>query len=107
MLVKVSFLDKQSEKEFKGFSEEMAADFSRTINLMIEFGAHNIGMPHVRKLIGAELWEIRVKGKSTIGRVLYGVKDKEMIILHCFIKKTQKTPLQSVNLAIERWKEIK
>lgn len=63
-----------------------------------------IGMPLVRSL-GNGLWEVRsdlTSGK--IGRVIFTVEDGEMILLHAFIKKTQKTPPQDVELALKRKK---
>ncbi len=50
-----------------------------------------LGMPIVRKL-GKGLWEARVNLENTIARVLFTVDGNTMILLHGFIKKSQKTP---------------
>lgn len=105
-MLKITFLDKRTEKEFRDFPPDMAAHFSRTVLLMQEFGTHTIGLPHMCRVSGTDLWEIRVKGKAGIGRMLYGVNGQEIIILHAFIKKTQKTPRQAIELAQKRWKEM-
>ncbi len=66
----------------------------------------NLGKPYVGSL-GSGLFEIRTKGKEGIGRSLYCMaKGKEIVILHSFIKKTQKTPKKDFDLAKKRMKEV-
>ncbi len=60
-----------------------------------------IGMPLVRKL-GSGLWEIRSKLDNRIARVLLTAHDDKLVLLHGFIKKTQKTPPQDLKLAKDR-----
>ncbi len=58
-----------------------------------------LGMPLVRKM-KAELWEVRSKlDNGSIARTFFFVKDKEMILLHGFIKKSRKTPQKEIELA--------
>jgi phage-related protein len=65
-----------------------------------------IGMPLCRAL-GKGLWEIRSDlARGRIARVLFCVRDSRMVLLHGFIKKTQKTPDADLELAIRRRKEI-
>ena len=62
------------------------------------------GMPLVRSL-GRELWEVRsslLDGR--IGRVIFCVERGRMVLLHGFIKKTQKTPQHDIDLALKRKK---
>jgi phage-related protein len=60
-------------------------------------------MPLVRSL-GRELWEIRSGlPRGRIARVLFCV-EQGMVLLHGFMKKTQKTPQQEIDLAIRRKK---
>ena len=62
-------------------------------------------MPHTRSL-GDKLWEIRASGKDGISRGIYvAVKDKRVIVLRVFIKKTQKTPKNELDIAKQRAKE--
>jgi phage-related protein len=63
-----------------------------------------IGKPRVDHLRGP-IWEVRTTLSSRIARVLFAVKGDEMILLHGFIKQTQKTPTAEVALAAARWKE--
>lgn len=71
----------------------------------VEFG-WPIGMPYCRPL-GRGLWEVRSDLSSgRIGRVLFCIADGEMVLLHGFIKKTQKTPPQDIDIALKRKKEL-
>ena len=63
-----------------------------------------IGMPLVRSL-GRELWEVRSSlPHGRIARVIFCVEKDFMVLLHGFIKKTQKTPKQEIELALKRKK---
>jgi phage-related protein len=63
-----------------------------------------IGMPLVRSL-GRDLWEVRSSlTGSRIARTIFCVSDGQMFLLHAFIKKTQKTPQQDIDLALKRMK---
>jgi phage-related protein len=64
-----------------------------------------IGMPLVRSL-GRGIWEVRSSlPDGRIARVLFSVDQDAMLLLHGFIKKTQKTPVQDLELALRRMKE--
>ncbi len=61
-----------------------------------------IGMPLVRSL-GRELWEVRSSlPRGRIARVLFCVQHDRMVLLHGFIKKTEKTPKHEIDLALKR-----
>jgi phage-related protein len=65
-----------------------------------------IGMPLVKPL-GRELWEVRSNlPQGRIARILFCVKHGHMILLHGFMKKTQKTPQRDIDLAIKRMKDV-
>jgi phage-related protein len=71
----------------------------------VEFG-WPLGMPYCRSL-GNGLWEVRsdlTAGK--IGRVIFCVARERMVLLHGFVKTTQKTPAQDLKLAVKRMKEV-
>ncbi|HMM92353.1 type II toxin-antitoxin system RelE/ParE family toxin [Bradyrhizobium sp.] len=71
----------------------------------VEF-AWPIGMPLCRSL-GRGLWEVRCSlTQGGIARVLFCEHRGMMILLHAFIKKTQKTPPADVGLALKRMREI-
>lgn len=60
-----------------------------------------IGMPVVKKL-GAGLWEIRIDLGDTIARIIFTVVGSDMVLLHGFIKKSQKTPAPDMATAKQR-----
>ena len=63
-----------------------------------------IGMPLVGSL-GRELWEVRSRlPRGRIARVIFCVEQGHMVLLHGFIKKTQKTPQHDLELAFKRSK---
>ena len=65
-----------------------------------------LGMPLVCHL-GKGLWEVRSVLPNTIARVLFVMFEGQMVLLHAFIKKTQKTSQQDLEMALTRAKEIK
>ncbi len=63
-----------------------------------------VGLPLVRPL-GRGLWEVRstiTRGRIT--RVIFSIDRSQMILLHGFIKKTEKTPQHDMDLALRRMK---
>lgn len=71
----------------------------------VEFG-WPLGMPYCRSL-GDGLWEVRSNlADGKIGRVVFCIVRKCMVLLHAFIKKTQKTPAHDLKLALKRMKEV-
>ncbi len=72
----------------------------------VEYG-WPLGMPVCRPL-GRQLFEVRstISG-NRIARVLFSIVGNRMVLLHAFIKKTQKTPDDDLTLARKRLKEIK
>ncbi|OUD12505.1 type II toxin-antitoxin system RelE/ParE family toxin [Thioflexithrix psekupsensis] len=73
----------------------------------VEYG-WPVGMP-LTKSLGNGLWEVRVNLGETekIARIIFGIDGNRMVLLHGFIKKTQKTPKEDLNIASKRWKSYK
>lgn len=88
----------------KGLSGEDRRTLGQDI-ATAEFG-WPVGMPLCRSL-GKGLFEIRsdISGKR-IARVIFAVIDEQMVLLHGFVKKTQKTPKPDLDLATRRLKDI-
>lgn len=61
-------------------------------------------MPLVEK-IRPFLWEVRSKVPNGIARVLFTVDGNTMILLHGFIKKSQKIPGNELRTALSRLKK--
>lgn len=84
---------------------EVRADFARLLQLLEEFGA-DLRLPHSRAM-GSGLFELRPKGREGIARVFYCMQmGQTIVILHSFIKKTQETPRQELDIAMHRMKEV-
>lgn len=71
----------------------------------VQFG-WPLGMPLVRKL-EAGLWEVRSKLDNGIARVIFTVVDQLIVLLHGFIKKSQKMPEKELDLARKRRKILR
>ena len=85
----------------------MRARLVRISELIESVGLPNVKEPHVRHVRG-QLWELRLKGKAGIARVLYvTAKEQRVVIVRAFIKKTEKTPTGETDLALQRAKELK
>ena len=65
-----------------------------------------LGMPLVKK-IEKDIWEIRTNLRDRISRVLLTRQGPYLVLLHGFIKKSQKTPSKDLDLARRRMKEVK
>lgn len=102
---KVTFFNQKIEAEVLAFPPGVLANFVHIIEMIEELGPA-LGKPHTAPM-GNGLFEIRAKGKEGIGRALFcAVKGQEIVILHAFIKKTQRTPKKELEKARRRLKEI-
>ena len=92
--------------ELEDLPADLLARFHYISQLIEEFGLERVREPHVKHLRGA-LWEMRMKGKDWISRSLYvTAAGRRVVVVRAFIKKTQKTPSQEIELALKRAKEI-
>ena len=67
----------------------------------------NLGTPHT-EAFGDGLFELRLKGQEGIARVFFcTLVGRRVVMLHSFVKKTQKTPPRELAVARTRMKEIK
>jgi phage-related protein len=73
--------------------------------LAVQFG-WPLGLPLVDH-VEADIWEVRTKLVTRIARVLFVVDGSTMVLLHGFIKKSQKTPKPDLDLAKERLKRMR
>jgi phage-related protein len=82
------------------------AFYARVTERMVIFGP-NLGMPFTKSM-GNGLFEIRARGKEGIGRAFFcTIVDKRIVILHAFIKKSQKTPKKEIDIARRRMNDAK
>ena len=84
----------------------LPAGFLRYAERMEVYGP-DLGMPHTRAM-GDGLFELRLKAAEGIARVFYcTLVGRRIVILHQFVKKTDKTPAKELDTARRRMKEIK
>jgi phage-related protein len=102
----IEYYSKDVEEAILNLPDGLLARYLRLADLMLEFGP-NLGMPHT-KAVKDGLFELRVKSKEGIARIFYCTKIGRIIImLHVFIKKSQKIPKKELKIAYIRMKEMK
>ncbi len=103
---RITFYNERIERETLSFPPGILANFLHIAEMIEQFGPA-LGRPYT-KPFGGGLFEIRARGKEGIGRSFFcTVKGKEVVILHSFIKKSQKTPQKEIQIARKRLKEVK
>ena len=86
--------------------DTLAARYVVLTRRMVAVGA-NLGEPHT-KAMGQGLFELRLKGAEGIARVFYCTQvGRRIVVLHSFVKKSQRTPLRELDVAMARMKEVK
>ncbi len=102
----VESLNPTVDKELDALPPDMRARFVRIAELIKAVGLKRVGAPHIRHLSGP-LWEMRMKGKDGISRALYvTVREKRVVVVRVFAKKTRKTPRREIELALQRAQEV-
>ena len=82
------------------------AAYARSVELLMELGPR-IGMPYSRPL-GGGLFELRPRAREGTGRALYCyLSRRRIVVLHAFVKKTQRTPPAELALARRRMREVR
>lgn len=103
---KIIYYNENLEQEIFNLPDGLLARYLHLTDLMIEFGS-NLGLPHT-KAIDKGLFELRVKSKEGIARVFFCTKiGKKIIMLHSYIKKSQKIPKREFKIAVSRMNEVK
>lgn len=106
MTYTISYYSEAVEDQVLSLPDGLLARYFSLTDRMIEVGA-NLGEPHT-EAFGGGLFELRLKSKEGIARVFYcTLVGKRIVMLHSFVKKTQKTPPNERRIAETRLKEIK
>ena len=101
----ITFHSERVKNETLALPPGIQANLLHVLELVEEFGP-SIGRPHTAPL-GKGLFEIRAKGREGLSRSLFcTLKGQEIVILHSFIKKTQKMPKNHLEMARKRMKEV-
>ena len=102
----ISYYSDVVQAEILSLPDTLAARYIVLARRMIVLGP-NLGAPHT-KAFGDGLFELRLKGAEGIARVFFcTLVAKRIVMLHSFIKKSDKTPLREREMAEARMKEVK
>ena len=102
----IRYHDEKLQTEVFALPVGILARYFHCTDRMLKFGP-DLGMPHTRAM-SAGLFELRLKSREGIGRVFYcTLVGRKIVMLHQFVKKTDKTPLKELALARKRMKEWK
>lgn len=88
------------ENFIDGLSGGLQARVLRVVELLCQNG-HQLGMPHSKSL-GNGLFELRVRGYQEVRLFYIFGAEKNVSILHGFVKKTQATPNKELEVARKR-----
>jgi len=104
----VFFKTEQDNEPVRDFLKGLPPDDKKTVgaDIMAVEMSWPIGYPTVRKL-DTDLWEVRMDiSDKRICRVMFTVTGNKMVLLHAFIKKTQKTPKEDMELGKKRRNQV-
>jgi len=106
MSYSILYYSEQVQEAIMNLPDTLQARYIGLTKRMIEHGP-NLGLPHTGAF-GGGLFELRLKGAEGIARVFFcTMVEQEIVMLHSFIKKTQKTPEKELKVAKARMKEWK
>ena len=92
----------EARREILALPSDVRAHFAWIVDMLIEKGPAEIGMPYVRPLESG-LWEMRLKGKDGIARALYFAASRQrLVVVRAFVKKTEKAPRREIDMALKR-----
>jgi phage-related protein len=102
----ITYYSEAVQEEILVLPDTLAARYIVLTRRMVALGP-NLGAPHT-KAFGNGLFELRLKGAEGIARVFFcAIVGKRIVMLHSFVKKTNKTPSRELEVAESRLKEIK
>jgi phage-related protein len=106
MVWKITYPTEAIESFVLGLPAGLLARYLRLTDMMLKFGAH-LGMPHTRAMSNG-LFELRIKGKEGVARVFYcTLVGQRIVMLHGFVKKSEKTPPKELKRAREQLAEVR
>ena len=102
----ITYYSEAVQEQIIELPDTLAARYVVLTRRMVALGP-NLGEPHT-KAFGDGLFELRLKGAEGIARVFFcTLVGRRIVMLHSFIKKSERTPLREREIAETRMKEIK
>jgi phage-related protein len=106
MQYEITYYSEAVRLEIEALPFTLRVRYALLTHRMLEVGP-NLNEPHT-KAIDDGLFELRLKGAEGIARVMYcTLVGRRIVMLHSFIKKTDKTPRRELKVSYDRLKEIK
>ena len=103
----VQFFDAEVQSALAALPRDVRASFERIVLLIQSFGLERVREPYLKHLEGP-VWEMRLKGRAGIARAAYVVATgRRVVVVHIFVKTSQKTPRRDIEAALRRAKEVK
>ena len=102
----ITYYSAAVQEEILALPDTLAARYIVLTRRMVALGP-NFGEPHT-KAFGDGLFELRLKGAEGIARVFFcTLIGRRIVMLHCFVKKSERTPVREREIADARMKEVK
>ena len=102
----INYYSDAVQEQIMELPDTLAARYIVLTRRMIALGP-NLGEPH-SKAFGDGLFELRLKGAEGIARAFFcTLVGRRIVMLHSFIKKSERTPSREREIAETRMKEIK
>jgi phage-related protein len=102
----ITYYSEEVQQQILELPDTLAARYVVLTRRMVALGP-NLGEPHT-KPFGGGLFELRLKGAEGIARVFYcTLVGRRIVMLHSFVKKSDKTPIRERETAEARMKEVK
>jgi phage-related protein len=98
--------DKEPVKEFiDGLPEKSQAQVMGKIELLAKYDVL-LKEPYTRHIKG-KIWELRIVVSKGYSRIFYfSYTGKRFVLLHAFLKKTDKTPPAEIDIAEKRMRDF-
>lgn len=94
------------DDEIAGLPPRLGARLLRLMESIERVGLDRLGEPHVKHVEG-KLWELRAKASDGIARGFYVTTvGRRVVVLHVFMKKSQKAPATALAIARARMKQV-
>ncbi len=102
----INYYSESVEEYILALPDTLAARYVVLTRRMVAVGP-NLGEPHTKSMKEG-LLELRLKGAEGIARVFYCTQvGRRIVMLHSFVKKTNRTPPRELEIALNRMKEVK
>ena len=102
----IRYYSEALQEQILDLPDSLAARYIVLTRRMVAVGP-NLGEPHTKSM-GEGLFELRLKAAEGIARVFFcTMVAQRIVMLHSFVKKSDRTPRRERDVAYKRMKEVK